>query len=204
MNRKNQELSGTTADIIPRWRDIMNTVCRTRRPIAYYMRWLHRDIGYVVLGLTIVYALSGVILVYRETDFLKSPKDVSMQLSPQMSIQDLSRRLHLRRPEITKKEGDVISFHDGENLKNGVYNTATGSIQFTAKQLPGLIERFISLHKLSSSKPACWISVIYGILLLFLALSSLWMFTPSTRKFRRGIMLTTIGVTLAVVLVFVV
>ena len=35
------------------------------------IRVLHRDIGFLVVGLTIVYALSGIVLTYRDTGFLK-------------------------------------------------------------------------------------------------------------------------------------
>jgi hypothetical protein len=179
----------------------MEIQSRNRKPITYYMRCLHRDIGFLMLGLTIVYALSGVILVYRETDFLKSPASVKMVLPQQMSSDDIARKLHLRRLEVTKTEEDVIYFQDGTNLKDGVYNKATGDASYVAKQFPVFVERLINIHKLSNSKISHWFSVIYGILLMFLAISSFWMFRIDTRKFRRGIVISSIGIGMAVLII---
>ena len=36
------------------------------------MRVLHRYLGFFLAGIMAVYAISGVILIYRDTDFLKS------------------------------------------------------------------------------------------------------------------------------------
>ena len=36
-----------------------------------FMRIVHRYLGYLMAGIMAVYAISGVILVYRDTDFLK-------------------------------------------------------------------------------------------------------------------------------------
>jgi hypothetical protein len=39
-----------------------------------FMRVTHRYLGYFLAGIMAVYAVSGIILVYRDTDFLKSEK----------------------------------------------------------------------------------------------------------------------------------
>jgi hypothetical protein len=38
------------------------------------MRLLHRYIGYFMAGIMAVYAISGVLLIYRDTGFLKKEK----------------------------------------------------------------------------------------------------------------------------------
>ena len=40
------------------------------------MRLLHRYIGYFMAGIMAVYAISGVLLIYRDTDFLKKEKEI--------------------------------------------------------------------------------------------------------------------------------
>lgn len=40
--------------------------------IHYWIRSLHRDIGFFLVGLTLVYVLSGVVLIYRDTGFLQT------------------------------------------------------------------------------------------------------------------------------------
>ena len=47
---------------------------KEKKSVHYYMRSLHRDVGFLVLGFTFIYALSGIVLVYRDTDFLKSER----------------------------------------------------------------------------------------------------------------------------------
>ena len=40
--------------------------------IHYWIRSLHRDIGFFLVGLTLVYVLSGLLLIYRDTGFLQT------------------------------------------------------------------------------------------------------------------------------------
>ncbi|WP_228459230.1 PepSY domain-containing protein [Chryseobacterium carnipullorum] len=40
-----------------------------------FMRITHRYLGYFLAGIMAVYALSGVLLVYRDTDFLKKERN---------------------------------------------------------------------------------------------------------------------------------
>ena len=42
---------------------------KEKKSIHYYMRGLHRDIGFFLIGLTLIYSISGVLLIYRDTDF---------------------------------------------------------------------------------------------------------------------------------------
>ena len=174
------------------------------KSITYYMRILHRDLGYLALGLTLVFALSGVILIYRGTDFLKSPVSVETTLPQQMSAPDLAGKLHVRRLEVTKTEGEVIHFQDGANLRDGVYNRETGEASFIRKQFPDFVERCLRIHMINNSKAFHIIFVVYGFLLVFLALSSLWMYKPGTRNFRRGLLLSCSGVVLTVAMIVIV
>jgi len=40
-----------------------------KKSINYYMRVLHRDIGFFIAGLLIIYALSGIVMIYRDTSY---------------------------------------------------------------------------------------------------------------------------------------
>ena len=39
-----------------------------------FMRIVHRYLGFFMAGIMAVYAISGVLLIYRDTDFLKQVK----------------------------------------------------------------------------------------------------------------------------------
>jgi hypothetical protein len=169
---------------------------KEKKSFNHYIRALHRDIGFFAIGLTIIYAISGIVLIYRETGFLKSEKQVEKQLSPNIKESELGMALHLHNFQVTKTEGDVVYF------QNGTYNNATGVVKYTDKALPAIIEKLNSLHKKSSRGITYLFSTIFGLSLLFLAISSFWMFKPNTRMFRRGLIFAGSGIIITIILLF--
>lgn len=190
--------------------DTLVSPCATRattrdktgsKTLCYYMRLLHRDIGFLLIGLTLVYALSGILLVYRSTGFMKSETVVTRTLDPALSIEEVGSALHLRKVSVGEDDGRRIAFSSGAMARDGSYDRETGEVSYTAQQLPTLLEKFNALHKTGSGSPLHWLAALYGVLLTFLAISSLWMFKPSTRQFRRGLTFSAIGLVLAGALV---
>ena len=173
----------------------------TGKTLTYYMRVLHRDIGFLMIGLTLVFALSGILLVYRSTDFMKSETQVTRTLEPAMTIEDVGRALHLRKLAVGEDDGRRVAFSAGAMASDGRYDRETGEVSYTTQQLPSVLEKLNALHKTGSGSPLHWFSVVYGGLLTFLALSSLWMFKPKTRPFRRGLVLAGVGFAAAAALV---
>lgn len=166
---------------------------KAKKPIQHYMRALHRDIGFMVIGLTIVYGLSGIVLMYRDTDFLKREKQIEQTLEPNISEAELGKALRMRNFEVVKTEGDIVYF------ENGTYNKSTGVAQYKAKQLPAWLDKFNKFHKTASKNLIHWAGIIYAVLLLFLAISSFWMFKPKSKMFKRGLVFAGIGLVLAIV-----
>jgi len=171
------------------------------RPLSYYMRMLHRDIGFLVVGLTLVFSLSGILLLYRSTGFLKSDTAVSRTVEEGLSAQDIGRALHMRRLEIVSDDGRTVLFNGGLAVRDGKYDRQSGVVSYTEQKLPAALEKFTQLHKSSSKDAIHWFVVLYGVLLSFMAISSFWMFKPSTRQFRRGLVFAAVGVAVAAVLV---
>ena len=173
----------------------------TGKTLTYTMRVLHRDIGFLMIGLTLVFALSGILLVYRSTDFMKSETQVTRTLEPGLAIADVGSALHLRKLEVAEDDGRHIAFSAGPMASDGSYDRETGEVSYTAQQLPSVLEKINALHKTGSGSALHGFSVVYGVLLTFLAVSSLWMFKPTTRPFRRGLVLTGVGFAAAAALV---
>ncbi|HNW51443.1 MAG TPA: hypothetical protein PKH79_10195, partial [Prolixibacteraceae bacterium] len=169
---------------------------KEKKSINYYMRSLHRDLGFLAIGLTIIYALSGIILIYRDTDFLKKERNIEQHLSPNLTESDLGMALHMRNFQVLSADGETISF------SNGTYNKVTGLATYSQKALPQFLEQFNKLHKTSSRNIVHWFPVIYGVLLLFLAISSFWMYKPKSKMFRRGLIFAGSGIVLAIVVLF--
>ena len=91
---------------------------------------------------------------------------------------DLGAALKSKRFEILDEDADKIYFRDG------VYTKSTGVAVYTTEKFPDFIEKLINLHKTSSDYAAHWFTVAFGILLVFLALSSFWMFKTEYKIFQ--------------------
>jgi hypothetical protein len=167
---------------------------KAKKSAQNYMRSLHRNIGFFMVGLVIIYSLSGVVLIYRDTNFLKHETLMEKKLSPGMQESDLGRALQIRDFKIEKSEGEIIYFQKGN------YNKVTGVATWSTMELPGWFNEFSELHKTSSRNFAHWFTTIFGILLLFMALSSFWMFKRGTKFFRRGILMAGMGILAAALL----
>ena len=170
---------------------------KEKKTIQYYMRSLHRDIGFFVIGLTLIFAFSGTILIFRDTNFLKSEKQTEKQLEPNIKESDLGAALRMRAFETMKVEGDFVYF------KNGTYNKATGVAIYTEQKFPSFIEKLNNLHKTSTKNATHWFTAVYGILLFFLAISSFWMFKANSKQFKRGFVFAGVGLLLAIALVII-
>ncbi len=162
------------------------------------MRVLHRDIGFLTIGLTIVYALSGVLLIYRNTDFMKIEKTEEMQLESQLTGNDLGPLLRIRNFRVEREEDGIIYF------KEGSYNTTTGHSVVTRKVYIPPFDKLVNLHKVTGANKVSFIALIYGFMLTFLAVSSLFMFKFGSKKSRRGLMMIGVSVVATILIVILV
>ena len=166
------------------------------KTIHYYVRLLHRYVGFFVIGLTVIYSISGVIMIYRNTDFLKSEVQVEKTIDLNLSAIELRQKLHIKNLKITDENEKLVNF----KIKKyrGTYDKTSGFVSYTNNQLPFLLEKFSSLHKSKVEGNLHWFTTIYGILLLFLAVSAFWMFKPSVKTYRRGVMTSIAGAIFAI------
>jgi len=160
------------------------------------MRIYHRYLGFFLAGIMAVYALSGIVLIFRDTNFLKQTKLVQQQLKPGLSADSLGKAIRIRDLKIEKVSGDIQTF------KNGTYNTATGAVSYTTKSLPKMVEKLTHLHKASTKDPLFYLNIFFGASLLFFVISSFWMFMPKTSIFKKGLYFTLAGVVLVLVMLF--
>ena len=168
-----------------------------KKSINYYMRVLHRDIGFFMAGIVMIYAVSGIVLIFRDTEFLKSETQVEKKLTPNMEPAKVGEALRLRDSKVIKTEGETISF------QSGTYNMTTGVAVYTVKEIIFPLNKFINFHKALSKDPTHWFKLIFGILFLYLAISSFWMFKPENKNFRRGLYFAGSGVVIVIILLLV-
>ena len=159
------------------------------------MRLLHRYIGYFMAGIMAVYAISGVLLIYRDTDFLKKEKKIEKKIEANLPIEKLGKELKIKGLEVKEQKGDLAIF------KEGTYNVKTGEAKYTKKELPFVLKKMTELHKSDTKHQFYILNTIFGVSLFFFVVSSFWMFNTQSRIFRRGLTISLIGFILALFLI---
>jgi len=161
------------------------------------MRVIHRYLGFFLVGIMAVYATSGTVMIFRDTDFLKQEKEIVKQISPNAEGEEIGQQLGIRGFKIEKEEGNIISF------ENGTYDKSTGEATYSIKALPSILEKMTNLHKARSAQPLFFLNIFFAISLLFFVISSFWMFMPSTSIFKKGLYFTFGGIVLTLILLFI-
>jgi len=162
----------------------------------YYMRIFHRYLGFFLAGIMAVYSISGMVLVFRSTDFLKKEVPIEKKIASNISAKELGEKLKIKRLKVDRQEGGIYYF------KNGTYNSQTGVAKYTKKELPYLLNKMTHLHKATTNDPLYFLNLFFGASLLFFVISSFWMFLPSTKVFRKGLYFTLAGILLTLLMLF--
>jgi hypothetical protein len=160
------------------------------------MRVYHRYLGFFLAGIMAVYSISGVILIFRNTNFLKSDVHKVGILTPGLNGEALGKELKIKGFKADSTLGDIIYF------KEGTYDQTTGIADYTVKELPFVIQKMTKLHKATTKDPLFYLNIFFGISLLFFVLSSFWMFLPKTNIFKKALLYTIGGAILTLVLLF--
>ena len=175
----------------------------TKKPaknMRYYMRYLHNNICLFIDVLVVIYSLSGILQIYRDTDLLKHDVVTQKKLDVNLAPDKLKDALRLRGLVVEKTEGAVLYF------KEGNYNNVTGMATYTTKEWYNWVLTFTELHKTRSKEPghslAHYFTTIFGVLLLFMSVSAFWMFKPGTKLFSRGVYMTIAGIAASIILLF--
>lgn len=166
--------------------------------IHYYMRVLHRDIGFFVISLTVIYCLSGIVLTYEDTDFLKSEKLIEQQLAPELPPMMIARLVRDKGFQVVNFENGVVYFRGIQT--RGSYDTVTGQLSYMGMKYPKVIELFNLLHKTRHHNGVHVFTVVYSLLLFFLAVSSFFMYKPGSRVLKRGIIISVLGAAASVLM----
>lgn len=161
------------------------------------MRTYHRYLGYFLAGIMAMYAISGVVLIFRDTDFLKSEKQVEKQLKPNLGSEELGRELRIRDFKVINETADQLTF------EKGTYNKQTGNAVITVKELPYVMDKMTHLHKANTKQPLFYLNIFFGLSLLFFVVSSFYMFLPHTSVFKKGLYFAAAGVLLTLILLFI-
>ena len=160
------------------------------------MRIWHRYLGFYLVGIMAVYALSGMILIFRKTDTFKKEIQVQKSISKGLSETQLVEELSIGKLNNISFQENFILFD------NGQYNILTGEVQYIKMVYPLILDKLIKLHKATTYSPVYWLNLFFGASLLFFVISSFWMFLPDTSAFRKGLYFSIAGMVMTVIILF--
>lgn len=167
------------------------------RKISNKFRIYHRYLGFFLAGIMAMYAISGIVLIFRSTDAFKVETTVEKKIAKDVNSEEIGKALKIRDFKIEKTEGNNVYF------EQGVLDRNTGIATYTVKELPVVLESFTKLHKSNTNHPLFFLNIFFGLSLLFFVISAFWMFLPSTKIFRKGVFFTIGGIILTLILLFI-
>ncbi|MGB3800197.1 MAG: hypothetical protein WA952_10315 [Lewinella sp.] len=164
---------------------------------ALTARILHRYLGFFLAGIMAVYAISGIVLIFRNTDFLQNISTSERQIEAGLEPAAAATALNLRNDRVERTEGETVYF------RGVAYDRATGVATITRKELPYVLDKMTDLHKANTNSTFFYFNIFFGLSLLFFVLTAFWMFLPSWPILRKGLIYTAAGIVLTLILLFV-
>ena len=161
------------------------------------MRVYHRYLGFFLAGIMAVYAVSGIVMIFRETEFLKSEVITEKILPKDFKTEELGKEVRIRNFKIEKEENGIVYFKDGS------YDRNSGTLKFTKKELPYILSKMEKMHKATTNEPLFFLNIFFGLSLLFFVVSSFWMFMPKVVIFKKGVYFTIGGIVLTLILLYI-
>ena len=159
------------------------------------IRKYHRWLGFFLAGIMLIYATSGVLLIFRNTDFLKYEQTEIRQLETQLSVASLEENLRIRGFRMKEETDSAILFNEGE------YNKITGEVVISKLDYPLPLAKLVKLHKATSNSPLFFLNISFGVALLFFVVSAFLMFMPRLPFFKNGVKISIAGAIFALLVV---
>jgi uncharacterized iron-regulated membrane protein len=161
------------------------------------MRVYHRYLGFFLAGIMAIYSISGIIMIFRDTDFLKQENQKVLTVATGLESHAVGAAIKIKNLKIISDTLDVITF------PQGTYNKITGVADFKVKELPYLLDKMTKMHKATNKDPLYYFNIFFGLSLFFFVISSFYMFMPGTTIFKKGMYFTLAGIVLVLVMLFV-
>ncbi len=179
-------------------------------------RWnnaLHRDLGYLFFGMTLIYSISGIVLNhFKSGDFAHpdySKKFYEFRVPPP-SLTGVDRAYVDKVLEIAGEEGKYKSHLSGSNsvrifLTNGFIevNTQNGAAWQEKTSPRYLIREFNLLHYNNIKKFYTWFSDLYAVALILMAITGLFVLRGKNGLIGRGAWLTAAGIIVPAVIILI-
>jgi hypothetical protein len=121
--------------------------------VSKNMRIYHRYLGFFLAGIMAIYSISGIIMIFRETDFLKKENHKVLTVAVNLKNEEIGPAIKIKNLKTTEEVGDIVKF------KEGTYNRATGVADFKVKELPSFLNKMTKLHKATHKDPLYYLNI---------------------------------------------
>nr|WP_320000191.1 hypothetical protein [uncultured Draconibacterium sp.] len=165
--------------------------------IVSRFRVYHRYLGFFLAGIMTIYALSGTIMIFRTTDFLKQDKIKEREIGANIPAEKLGAKLFIRNLQVLNEDENTITFSQGS------YDKTTGVATYKVKELPFVLQKLEKLHKATTNSPLYFLNIFFGISLLFFSVSAFFMYTKTNKVLRKGVIVAIAGLIFAVIIVLI-
>jgi uncharacterized protein len=163
-----------------------------------WLRAIHRDVGYIAVGFTVIYALSGIAMNhidqwdpnFHASEYTVSITPIGDDLSDDAAVERVTVATGMGKPDDVYRAGDEVrlGYSDGSKV------TAIGNTVTVQKRSSRFFFRLADWLHAACGKPAWrYISDVYAALLLYLAISGLFMIKGKLGLRWRGTLLVAVG-----------
>lgn len=169
-----------------------------------WLRAIHRDVGYLAVGLTLIYAVSGLAINHIndwDPNFKSYERErviapISADVPDDAAIAAARTALGVGAPRSTYRAGDEI--HLEYDYKKFVIYGDTGTVIEQGRQPRFLLRVANWLHYNRGKRAWTYIADGYAVLLLYLAISGLFMIKGRNGLRWRGAILLTLGISVPI------
>ncbi|MCD4711293.1 MAG: PepSY-associated TM helix domain-containing protein [Bacteroidales bacterium] len=177
-------------------------------------RWIHRELGFLFFGMTIIYGISGIALNHhaaRHWDPGIITHSTTIQYPDTLRKADVDRNTIEKILEITKEKENYKQYYYPSQdhlmiyLKGGhiAVNLQSGSMQVIKIRNRPVFSELNYLHYNKPKKLWTWFSDLYAFGLILIAISGLFLIKGRTGITGRGGILTIIGILIPLILLII-
>ena len=175
----------------------------------YWYRTLHRDIAYFYVGLIIAFSFSGIVLNHRRTidpqEYTVKAEKIQVSLTQDRSqwndgyMSELAKTFTEESYKSFRDRGEEVRLYFEDAFASVDVKSGAGEIEYV-KTIPVLGQMTI-LHK-STNTWWIWFSDIFGVAMLIIAITGMFIAKGKYNFKKRGLPLAIIGLIFPFIFLF--
>ncbi len=171
-------------------------------------RALHRDLGYLFIGLTLIYGISGVAVILRHIDVNVSFQitEIDKKLDKNLNKSQLKAYWAEHADALPKLTRIRVPDEDEPNQEmlirvksgRGAYNPESGELKIKLRKYREFFKFVNDIHY-DRGRRFTWLALIYSFILVFFAISGALMLKGKKSFMNRGVWLMLIGIVVPII-----